>query len=342
MEKKSRKKSVTSVDVAKAVGVSPATVSRVFREDTKNLVRPEVRERIIKVSKEMGYSPNLVARGMISGKTNIIALVTGENPGPFYQYIISQFIKEIQETGKQCLVFYVSRQSNMENIIEKVLQFHVEALIITASAMNEDLKDSCDNAGIPVVLFNKVLPNVDINTICVDSFTSGQLAAAYLLERGHRKIAYIRYKNSSQEEDEKYIGFYSELRKYGVSISREIASDYVYEACYEKSKQLFSNNNDITAVFCTSDILAISVIDMLRNEYSLSVPDDVSVIGCDNIEVSSYKSYELHTMRQPIEEMIKETMELIEKILDGTQTESMLKIFKPKVEERNSVRDINV
>ena len=104
---------VTSKDVARISGVSQSTVSRVF-SDKKNLVKPEIQQLVRETAKNIGYYPNLIARGMISGKTNIVALLIGDNIGPHYNRLINLFITKIQSLGKQCLVFQVTRQDNLD------------------------------------------------------------------------------------------------------------------------------------------------------------------------------------------------------------------------------------
>lgn len=99
---------VTSRDVARVAGVSQSTVSRVFSDVSS--VKPELKERVYRAAEEIGYRPNLVARGMISGKTNVIGLVVGDSLGPFYNRIINKFAEAIQKMGKQCLIFKVPRQ----------------------------------------------------------------------------------------------------------------------------------------------------------------------------------------------------------------------------------------
>ena len=130
-------KSVTSKDVAKEAGVSQSTVSRVFNSPEGCNVKPHVKERVLQIAKELGYRPNLVARGMISGRTNIVGLVVGDSLGPFYNTIINGFVKKIQDIGKQCLVFKVPRQGQIDQIIERVIPVSYTHLIM----WEEKIKD---------------------------------------------------------------------------------------------------------------------------------------------------------------------------------------------------------
>ena len=231
-------KSVTSKDVAKLAGVSQSTVSRVFNSPGGCNVKPLVRERVLHVAEELGYRPNLVARGMISGRTNIVGLVVGDSLGPFYNRIINNFVKKIQDIGKQCLVFKVPRQDQIGQIIEKVIQFQVEAVVITASAMTKVMAETIVKNDIPVVLFNRFIPGTDIHTVYVDPVYGAGLVAEYLYRNGHRNIGYIQFERETSEEIEKKIGFYSKLRQYQIYQIQEEHSAYDYEAGYQAALKM--------------------------------------------------------------------------------------------------------
>lgn len=335
-EKVSFNKSVTSKDVARVAGVSQSTVSRVFNKSEGYGVKPEVRERVIAVAREIGYSPNLVARGMISGKTNVIGLVVGDSLGPFYSRIINEFVEGIQRMGKQCLVFKVPRQGQLRGITERVIQFQVEAVVITASAMTKVMAEAIVDNDIPVLLFNRFIPGVNFNMVYVNPIEGAGLVADYLSEKGHTNIGYIHFKKDTEEEQEKKIGFYSRLREHGIYQIQEEVSGYDYQEGYEAGRRLLTKANPPTAVFCTSDLIAMGTMDVARDELGLRVPEDVAVIGYDDIEMASWKAYSLTTVRQPVEEMIQESIKMLEGLL-GDEKEIYVKMLKPELIKRDSV-----
>lgn len=329
-------KSVTSKDVAKLAGVSQSSVSRVFSSEGGRGVKPEVREKILKVAKEIGYIPNLVARSMSSGKTNLIALIVGDQLGPFYNKIIDLFVEGIQEIGKQCIVFKVPRQERIDDIISKVIQFQVEGVIITSSAVSQVITETCEGNNIPVVLFNKYIPGINISTAYVDPIEGGGLVADYLLSKGHKSIGYIHFKNETSQEVEKKIGFYSKLRQAGIYNIQEENSDYDYDSGYDAGKRLLNSENIPTAVFCTSDLIAMGVMDAAKNEYSLRVPEDISVIGYDDIKMASWKAYNLTTVRQPIEILVKEAINILKDLIKNNNSEPVIKMIRPELVIRKS------
>lgn len=329
-------KNITSKDVAKLAGVSQSSVSRTFNNPNGRGVGEEIRKKVLEAANELGYKPNLIARGMISRKTNIVGLVVGDALGPFYNRIINLFVEKLQEKGKHCLVFQVARTDNIEKIIETVIQFQVDGVIITASAMNRIMAETIIENDIPVILFNRFIPGIDISMVYADPVAGASKVADYLHEKGHENIGYIQYRETS-EEIEKKVGFYSQLRKYGIFNVQEEYSKYDYREGYEAAKRLLSKENRPTAIFCTSDLIALGAIDAAKNEFNLKIPEEIAIVGYDDIEMASWESYSLTTVRQPVEYMINKTVEIIDKKLKDIDEKNEIKMIEPELIKRKTV-----
>lgn len=329
-------RSITSKDVAKLAGVSQSTVSRAFSSADGVGVKKEIREKVFKAAKELGYRPNLVARGMISGKTNMIGLVVGDNLGPFYNRIVDMFVEKVQEKGKQCLVFKIPRQEQITAIIERVIQFRLEGVIITASAMNRVMAETIIQNDIPVVLFNRFIPGVDVNMVYVDPVEGGKLVAEYLYKKGHRNIGYVQFDRETSEEMEKKIGFYSQLRQYHIYNLKEEQSEYSYESGYEAGVRILKSEDRPTAIFCTSDLVALGVMDAAREVYNLEIPKDLAVVGYDDIEMASWKAYQLTTVHQPVELLIEKTVQIITEKIENPSGKAVVDMVIPHLVIRHS------
>lgn len=329
-------KSATSCDVAKRAGVSQSTVSRVFNNTGIYQVKPALKERVLRAADEIGYRPNLVARGMISGKTNVIGLVVGDSLGPFYNLIINSFAEKIQAIGKQCLIFKVPRQEQLGGIIDRVMQFQVEAMVITASAITKVIAESILDNNIPVVLFNRFIPDLDISMVYTDPVEGASQVAQYLYDEGHRDFGYIKFEKETSEEAEKKIGFFSKLSQYGLSKIEIESSGYDYEEGYEAGKRILSVTKPPTAIFCTSDLIALGVMDAAKNEFGIKVPEELAIVGYDDIEMASWKAYELTSVHQPVDELISRTVEIIEKLLEGKK-ETYIEMVRPILIKRKTV-----
>ena len=336
-EKMSFNKSVTSKDVAKLAGVSQSTVSRVFNTSSGYVVKEALREKVLAAAREIGYSPNLVARGMINGKTNMVGLVVGDSLGPFYNTIVNDFVEKIQGIGKQCIIFKVSRTERIDQVIERVLQFHVEVAVVTASAMTKVMTEEITRNDIPVVLFNRFIPGTQVSTVYVDPLDGSRKVAEYLLEKGHTNIGYVHLKFEADEETEKRIGFYSALRQKQIYQIQEETSGYNYKEGFEAGLRMLSGPNRPTAVFCTSDLIAMGVMDAARYNLGLRVPEDVAVVGYDNIEMASWKTYDLTSVCQPIANLVDETIEIIKYHLENDGEEKpIVKMIEPELIIRGS------
>lgn len=327
-------KSVTSRDVAKLAGVSQSTVSRVFGNGN---VKSEARERVLQAAEQLGYRPNFMARSMIRGKTNIVGVVVGEGMGPFYHAIVNELIDKVQAAGKQCLMFRLSKRDNIDNIVLKVLQFQVEAIVITAPAIKKDVRQISVSGDVPVILFNRYIEQPDVGMVYVDSVLGAQAAAEHLCELGHKRIGYVCYKNDTREEVEKKIGFSEVLHQHNIFSLFCERADYSYEAGYEAGRRLLDRGEEKrpSAVFCTSDLTALGVMDVARQEFGLKVPSELSVVGYDDIPMARWKAYGLTTVRQEYGRLVDETLDLI-RHFHQLQEEGWIRRIEPKLIVRNS------
>ncbi len=305
------RKAVTSKDVARLAGVSQPTVSRVFNPSNAAAVAEDARERVLKAAAELGYRRNFIASAVSSGITNIVGVVVGFGVGPFYKEVQSSLITEIQKAGKKCLIFKVEEQKMLDELIENVLQFQVDAIVVLSPAISKASIASCVNRQTPIILFNRHMSNVDAHCVYCDNLVGGMIAGEYIASRGHRNIAYIGYIDEVSSEIKRHDGFLAKLSDYDIYDVMEEFSEYSYESGCMAARKLFKKYNKPTAVFCTSDLIAMGVMDVARYEFGLRVPEDISVVGFDDIPMSSWAAYSLTTVRQPIDKMIEATVDII-------------------------------
>ena len=182
--------------------------------------------------------------------------------------------------------------------------------------MNKVMAETCEENNIPVILFNRFIPGIKISTVYVDPIEGGGMAAEYLLKKGHKNIGYIQFTRETSEEMEKKIGFYSKLRQSGIHNLKEESANYDYDSGYEAGKRMLALSNPPTAIFCTSDLIAIG--------------------GYDDIQMASWKSYNLTTIRQPLDLLIEKTINILKSLLNEENPESVVEMLKPELIERGS------
>ncbi|MFT5874918.1 MAG: DNA-binding LacI/PurR family transcriptional regulator [Clostridium sp.] len=329
-------KVITSVDVAKLAGVSQSSVSRVLNADSSRGVKQKTREKVLAAAEELGYNANIIARSMISHKTDIIGVVIGNPVGPFYSKIMMNLMTKIQERGKQCLMFTVESGEDIGKILQRVFQYQVDGIIITSAALSNEMANSCIRNETPIVLFNRFVAGLNISSVYCDNIEAGRIVAQNLWEKGHKKIAYIGYEKDAASEMEKKIGFYGKLREYGVYNIIEERADYTYESGYKAAIRLLRQGNIPDAIFCSSDLIAIGAMDAARFEMGLKVPEDISIVGFDNISMAAWSSYDLTTVHQPVDELGDETMDVLCELIENPGKAPITRMLRMEFIERSS------
>lgn len=334
-------KRVTSKDVAKLAGVSQSTVSRVFNPNSDREVKENIKKVVLEAGKKLGYKPNIIARGLVSKKTNMIGIVVANPIGPFYSKIITELTSKLQQKEAQPLIFTLEEQEDIKKIIDKVLQYQVDGVIITSSALSEKMADECIENSLPTVLFNVYQKYNKISCIYSDNIESGRIVAKFLVDTGHRNIAHVTYKKPAFTIIERKVGFYEELKKHGIEYIIEENCDYTYEAGYEVGLRLIQRKNIPDGVFCVSDVIAMGVIDAIKNESNLRIPEDIAIIGFDDIPQASWKSYNLTTIHQPVELLIDKSVEALFKLINESNMEEIIEKVSTKIVARKSTRKNN-
>lgn len=334
-----KNKRVTSKDVAKLAGVSQSTVSRVFNPNSDREVKEDIKQRVLEVGRKLGYKPNIIARSLASKRTNMVGVVVANPIGPFYSKIITDLTSKLQQNGAQPLIFTLEEQEDIQKIIDKVVQYQVDGVIITSSALSEKMADECIENRLPTVLFNVYQKNSNISSIYSNNMESGRMAAKLLADTGHKNIAHITYKKPALTIVERKIGFYEELKKYGIEYITEESCDYTYEAGYEVGIKLLKRKSIPDAVFCVSDVIAMGVIDAIKNESNLKIPDDIAIIGFDDIPEASWKSYDLTTIHQPVGLMIEKSVKALFKLICEDNTEEIIEQVNTEIVIRKSTRN---
>ena len=300
---------VTSMEVARLAGVSQSAVSRVFTPGAS--ASKKTVEKVRKAAKELGYRPNVLARAVVSGKSRIIGLVVAYLNNQFYPEALEKLTNALQERGYHVLIFMASHQAgNIDNVVEEILDFQVDGIIAASVALSSDLSDRCRTAGVPMVLFNRAQDDTAMSSVTSDNIAGGRKAAEFLLAGGHRKIGYIAGWEGASTQRDREAGFVASLNEAGVELHAREVGNFLSEEARQATLRMFETDPP-DAVFVANDHMAISVMDTLRFELNLKVPQDVSVIGYDDVTVASWPAYNLTTIRQPANRMVAETVDIL-------------------------------
>ncbi|MCB1488354.1 MAG: LacI family DNA-binding transcriptional regulator [Bauldia sp.] len=295
--------------MARAAGVSQPTVSRAFSRP--DVVSQETLERIHSIAAELGYRPNELARSLISRKSNVIGLVMGDILNPFYPAVLHAFTQSLQKIGRRVMLFSLPPGQDVDEIVPQLMQYQVAGVVITSATLSSRAAEAFASGSTPLVLFNRTVYGDAVNSVSCANEEAGRLVARTLVEGGHRRFGLIGGFATTSTHIERRRAFVEELRRHGITELREEPGGNTYEGGYAAAKVLLSGPDRPDALFCISDIMALGALDAARRDLSLNVPGDVSIVGFDDIAAAAWPSYDLTTVRQPVETMTAEAIAIL-------------------------------
>lgn len=321
---------VTSQQVAERAGVSQSAVSRVFTPGAS--ASQKTVKKVRKAAAELGYRPNVLARAMVSGKSRIIGLVVAYLENQFYPDALEKLSNALQERGYHVLIFLANQTAgNIDQVVEEILDYQVDGIIAASVAMSSDLSERCRSAGVPMVLFNRSQDDPNMSVVTSDNYSGGRKVAEFLLAAGHLKIGYIAGWEGASTQRDREAGFIAALAEAGVPLHARAEGDFKMAKAAAATRKMFATDPP-EAVFVANDHMAISVMDTLRFELGLKVPDDVSVVGYDDVPAAGWPAYSLTTVRQPANRMVAETVEiLLDQIENSTNQPRRIAIDGPLI-----------
>ncbi|HAV7783728.1 TPA: LacI family DNA-binding transcriptional regulator [Escherichia coli] len=305
---------VTILDVARKAGVSKATVSRAL--NGKVVVSEDVKARIFQAIEETGYRPNLLARKLATSESNSVGLVitNGLYNGPFFSAMIYQAATCSEDHQRQ-LVLADGKHSREDerNAINFLLQLRCEAIMIYPKYLSVDeLDDIIDQNTVPVVVINRELKRNRNNAVYVDHHRCSMQMMNYLLEQGHRTIAFVGGAEGSPTGDSRLAGYRDALNQAGIvpDESLIVRGSWSTESGYEAGCALLKQRRDMTCILAANDDMAIGVTKALTDQ-GFRVPQDISVAGFDDSTIGRYFTPTLTTVHIPMDEMISDAVRIL-------------------------------
>ena len=305
---KSEGKRATSYDVARVAGVSQSAVSRCFKAGAS--VSAKTRAKVDDAAKLLDYQPNAIARGLISGRSNIVGVLITELTNLNYPQVLSELNRKFSEKDIHILLFTLDSESDVDKVLGKVWQYQVDG-IVAAAQFTEVQISACEDRGIPLVFYNRLYPQSKVSSVCCDHYEGERALVEGLLNSGRKSFVVMSGSVDSPVSTARTQGAVAQLKGSDVNII-EVEGDYSYQrACALTREVMNSSKHNPDAFVCTNDIMAIGCLDTLRIEYNISVPQDISVVGFDGVEAATWLNYNLTTVIQPLERMVAAAVEMI-------------------------------
>lgn len=303
---------VTSVMVAQVAGVSQAAVSRVFTPGAS--VSKKTAEKVKRAANEMGYRPNSLARAMVSGKSRIIGLVVAYLDNYFYPDAVEKLSNAFQKRGYHVLVFMASNNADkIDSVMQEILDYQVDGIVLASVALSSEITKRCSENGVPVVLFNRSQDDPNISSVTSDNYVGGAEVAKLLLKDGHQKIAYLAGWEGASTQRDREAGFVDALRRAGKSLVSRSVGNFRTEQTKDATLSLLNveASKRPDAIFVANDHMALTTMDVIRFSLQLSIPNDVAVVGFDDVPPASWPAYNLTTVRQRANKMVECTVDII-------------------------------
>ncbi len=329
------RRQMTSYDVARHAGVSQSAVSRCFKDGAS--VSKKMRDRVMKSVKELGYQPNAIARGLITRRSNMVGVIVSNLN--FYPEVLSELSSRFTERGVHVLLFSIDHESDVSRIIDQLWQYQVDG-VVAAAHLTPDQISLFDSRHVPVVFYNRAYQDIPVSSVCCDQVEGERQLVNLLVESGHKSFAIIGGPKDSVVSMQRTQGAISRLNELGITDIVEEAGDYTYASGGAALQKVIQKRGSVPdALICANDIMAIGCMDEARYRLDLDVPGDISVVGFDGVRSSSWASFDLTTIQQPVESMAEAAVSMLLERVENEFIPPEKRSFSGVLRKGNSVRD---
>ena len=332
---------VTLKEIAKEAGVNVSTASRALTGIYG--VHKATREKVLSAAKRLDYRPNLMARGLVTGKSRTIGLLISDIRNPYF----AEVARGAEDAAFAASFDVILCNSDLDpdkqfRYVRSLLEKNVEGILINSVAtFTPEQRAELASSGVPVVLFNPPMGKHTFSTVVADNYQGGRLVGEYLIGLGHRKLVHLTGRRNHGNFVERCRGFMDAVAVAGNSANGLIMhGDHSYRGGYELGRKLFEQHPEVTAIFAANDVMAFGVVQAAL-ETGKSIPQDVSLIGFDNLEVSALIHPPLTTIHQPKYEIGQAAVEsLLRQARAAGPTIPEQRVFGVRLVERASCKGI--
>lgn len=311
------KRQVSARDVAELAGVSRTAVSRAFTPGAS--VSPETRQKIETAAETLGYQVNHLARGLITARTGLVALICAELNTPHRSALLAALSDRLQAAGKVGLLINTDRSDDsVARALRQAIAYRTDAAIVLSGMPGSSLAETCLRNGMRLVLINRDEERAGSLLIRVDDADAGRQAFAALTAAGCKRLALVNSLAGTASLEDRARGFTAAAADAGIEIVETAVGQTSYQTGLDLGTRLLTRPAPPDGIFCTTDLLACGVMDAARTRLRLDVPGDVSVIGFDDIPQAGWESYALTTFRQPIDDIADAAVASLDTETDGT------------------------
>ena len=305
-DKPAKRQKVTASDVAARAGVSKWTVSRAFIPDAS--ISEKARNRVLAIASELGYRPNLLARGLSQKRTHIVGVAIDELKNPHSMMMLDEVTRQLQQRGYMALLLNITG-NNYYSVMSLADQLQVDGILFLGTVLTpEFVAIAAEMHDIPLVQVCRNTEGQEIDVVNVDGYQAGRTIARLLIAQGHKQFGYMAGPGAGAHLQRKQ-GFCDELRAAGIELTLELSTEYydrqLSYGCINAWLQHASESERIDALFCENDELALGVMAALRDRAEKPA---IAVVGFDDIDEAAAPGWQLTTYSQRLDLLMEEAL----------------------------------
>ena len=330
-------------DIAELANVSVAAVSIIINNPESTRFSEETKSNVLKLAKELNYVPNTAAQSLVNNKTKTIGLIIPDLENPFFSSLAKKIEIEFRKYGYTVIMVNTNEEyQNDVDLIKFLYGRNVDGMLIALSAdtygNEKEVIEELEKLSTPFVLMDRVLDEFDCNQVIFNNKVGEYLATKHLIEHGHSKIGYLSVRNGSLSGYFRHLGFEKAMRESDLSIEDNLLKygSFSYEFGYSASEEIIRNG--ASAIVAANDLIAFGAIKRI-GELGLSVPENISVVGYDNLEINDMLNIGLSSIDQNTDKLAESSIDLLMNVMNG-EKEIVKIVLEPKLVPRSSVRNI--
>ena len=324
----------TSYDVARLAGVSQSAVSRCFRPG--NSLSDEKRKVILKAAAKLGYEPNVFASSLITKRSNLVAVIISNLTNLYYPQVLAELTQRLDEQGIRVLLFALQNEGDAGEVLSQIWRYRVDGAI-AAARLTPDQLAQFKRHRVPVVLYNRYAENDSVPSVFCDSLGGERELVDRLVEAGHKRFAIVSGPKDSYVGNQRVEGALARLAHHGLT-AEVFPGRFDHESGADGLRAAMAMKERPDALICANDLMAIGAIDAARDEFGLSIPGDLSIVGFDGVGPAAWPSYRLTTIRQPVRRMTEAAVTMLLERIANPELPPEVRNFSGALIEGRSAR----
>lgn len=315
--------------------MSQSAVSRTFTPGAS--VSPKTRAKVLSSASDLGYRPNAIARSLITSRSRLVAVVMAYLENLYYPDVLQELGRALGAKDYHLLLF-TGKDRDTDPVFEQLMQYRVDGIILASTPLTSKLSDECIAGGIPVVLFNRKTERVLASSVTTRNYEGGWNVARFLVLAGHSTFGYIAGMVDSSTDRDRFAGFRAGLVEHGKFRLTVGVGNYSRRDAEAAARCMFADKDRPDAVFVANDHMAVAVMDVARYEFDLSIPEDVSIVGFDDVGAAAWKSYDITSVEQPVRPMVQATVDILLRQMGSGNLEPIHEVISGDLVVRSSAR----